>query len=453
MSSEKTNLSPEVLEYQPDAVEIEERPVPGSIRWVLYVILVAILLVITGAVAFKVDRIVVAEGSLLTSSPIIVVQPLNTAIVRSIHVREGDIVEKDQILVTLDSTFASADLSQLNKKRMAFNIQIRRIRSELQEKIFSPLVEEGEDGRLQEQLFKQHKSIFTRTKESHDELIASIRSKLSLNMVQSVGLKKQQKLLRDMEGTTASIRKNGAEHRLRLLETQKNREQASHEIETLTARVDVLQHELKREQAEWKLFVEEHDGKLLEQEVQLRGELESIVEEINKAKRLHELISLRAPERSIVLDMAERSVGSIVQQAEAFFTLVPYDSDIEAEINVQGKDIARIRVGDQVRIKLDAFPFQKHDTLPGVVRVISEDSFQPGPGSAITQTDSASPGSQTFYRVRVRLLNTKLRSVPEGFRLMPGMKVRAEIKIGHRSVISYFLYPIIRVFDESLREP
>jgi len=122
-------------------------------------------------------------------------------------------------------------------------------------------------------------------------------------------------------------------------------------------------------------------------------------------------------------------------------------------VNVQSKDIARIRISDPVRIKLDAFPFQKHDTLLGEVRVISEDTFptmtalEDGGSSNVSDRDVA------FYRTRIRLLSSTLRNVPEKFRLMPGMKVRAEIKIGRRRIISYFLYPIIRALDESFREP
>ncbi len=169
---------------------------------------------------------------------------------------------------------------------------------------------------------------------------------------------------------------------------------------------------------------------------------------------MHELVSLRAPEKGIVLKMAERSVGSIIQQAEPFITLVPFNSDIEAEVDVESKDIGRIRTGDAVRVKLDAFPFQRHDTLPGKVRVISEDAYQRNagemPASIASRTSSlprpsTGPGSICS--------STTLRNVPEGFRLMPGMKVRAEIKVGKRSVISYFLYPVIRALDESLREP
>jgi HlyD family secretion protein len=147
-------------------------------------------------------------------------------------------------------------------------------------------------------------------------------------------------------------------------------------------------------------------------------------------------------------------VGSIVQPAEPFIILVPYNSTIEAEVDILAKDIGRIRVGDSVRVKLDAFPFQRHDTLPGTVKIVSEDSFQrsnqPAKNSP-PQTEEE--GGDGLYRARINLLSTQLRNVPEGFRLMPGMKVRAEIKVGHRSVISYFLYPVIRALDEGLREP
>jgi hemolysin D len=136
-----------------------------------------------------------------------------------------------------------------------------------------------------------------------------------------------------------------------------------------------------------------------------------------------------------------------------FIALVPSDSAIEVEVDVETRDIGRIRTGDSARVKLDAFPFQRHDTLPGIVRVISEDAHQRKEQEAVLDISPDDKPATAFYKTRIGLLGTTLRNVPDGFRLMPGMKVRTEIKVGRRSVISYFLYPIIRVFDESMREP
>ena len=453
MNNRKRKLNPDILEYQPDAVEIEERPVPGKIRWVLYLIIGSLIAAVIGAIVFKVDRIVVAEGELITSTPTIVVQPLSTAVVRQIHVQVGDVVEKGQILVTLDPTFASADLSQLSKQALALGVQIRRIRAELDHTAFIPTPEEGEDGQLQAQILQQHQRILATNKRTIDDKIAALRAKIDLNTVQRQGEEKQLKLLRDVEGTATKEPQTDNAWRLKVLDAQKARFQTAGTIDNLKAEEEVTKNEMRQAESEWPRFVAEHEGELVEQEAQLRTEREKILEELLKARRMHELVSLRAPEKGIVLKLAERSVGSIIQQAEPFVTLVPQDSAIEVEVNVASQDIGRIRIGDKTRVKLDAFPFQRHDTLPGEVRVISEDAFQRDNPEALLAPTSGKEPTAAFYRTRISLLSEKLRNVPEGFRLMPGMKVRAEIKVGQRSVISYFLYPVIRALDESLREP
>ena len=100
---------------------------------------------------------------------------------------------------------------------------------------------------------------------------------------------------------------------------------------------------------------------------------------------------------------------------------------------------------EPVRLKLEAWPFQKHGTLSGEVRMVSEDSFAPDPKKGQQQSP--------YYKARVGVTSIKLRDVPPGFRLIPGMAVTAEIKAGDRTVLSYFLYPLLRGLDESIREP
>jgi HlyD family secretion protein len=104
-----------------------------------------------------------------------------------------------------------------------------------------------------------------------------------------------------------------------------------------------------------------------------------------------------------------------------------------------------VALDDDVRVKLDAFPFQRHGLLKGRLRTVSEDAF--------VRRSGAAAGPPNYYRARVELTTTQLRNVPETNRLLPGMGVRGEILVGDRRVITYFLYPLIRAFDESLREP
>jgi HlyD family secretion protein len=143
------------------------------------------------------------------------------------------------------------------------------------------------------------------------------------------------------------------------------------------------------------------------------------------------------------LEIGKKSVGSIVKEAEPLFILVPLVALLEAEVEVGPSDIGEIRVGDAARIKLDAYPFQKHGTVKGRVISISADTFS---------RQNAMGGQDYYYIARISLEDTRLVRLPIPTRLIPGMTLTGEIITGKRTVISYFLYPVIRVLDESFRE-
>ena len=452
MKSKRKKITKEILDYQPEAVAIGEKSVSYKVRWVLYIIIFFFIIIIGGSLIFHIDRIVVAEGKLLTTSPTIVVQPLNTAVIRSIDVEAGDIVHKNQQLATLDSTFTSADLSQLKKQKIALEANLRRLDAELHNTPFIPLPVEGEDGLLQKQFYLQRQRILAKTKQLHEDQKAVLEAKRKVNLTQRTASKRNLKVLRDVEGTSTMIPQMGPEYRLQLLEAQRARYLAEDEIEHLKMEEELINSELAQIESEWQQFLEERTGQIMEEKIQLHRENDKIQEELNKAERLQELVVLRAPQSGVVLNMAQRSVGSILQQAEPFVTLVPISSTIEVEVQVQAKDIARIRLKDAVRVKLDAYPFQKHGTLQGEVRVISEDAFSFLQNETLHKTENTEKTS-AFYKTRIKLLSHDLHNVPDGFKLIPGMTVRSEIKIGKRKIISYFLYPVIRALDESLREP
>jgi hemolysin D len=160
------------------------------------------------------------------------------------------------------------------------------------------------------------------------------------------------------------------------------------------------------------------------------------------------MVSLTAPADAVVLDLAPRSIGSIVREAERIVTLVPLNVPLEAEVSVNTRDIGRVKADDAVRVKFDAYPFQKFGTATGAIRMISRDAFTPEPQPGATQT-----ASLPFFKALIPLADMRLNQSLELVRLLPGMTVTAEIKVGRRTVISYFLYPLIRGLDESIREP
>jgi len=137
----------------------------------------------------------------------------------------------------------------------------------------------------------------------------------------------------------------------------------------------------------------------------------------------------------------------VIREAETMFVLVPRDEALRVEVNVEGRDIGQVAVGQAVRVKFEAFPFQKYGTATGEVGVISQDSFSPE-----AKAEGVRRSSAPYYRVLIDLRDTHLRLPSERVQLIPGMAVTAEMKVGQRTVISYFLYPLLRGLDESIRE-
>ena len=224
-----------------------------------------------------------------------------------------------------------------------------------------------------------------------------------------------------------------------------------------------LVEELKSLQTREEAYLASMRAKIVSELVEAHEKMVDVQNELRKAIQSNSYVSVRVPDslpykEFVVLEVSESTVGSIMEPGEPLCRLIPLGAPVEAEIEIAGKDIALIQEatpqqiesgevpdGSKVRIKLASFPFQKHGTLNGVIRKISEDSFE-------KESNTGNPA--TMYRARVQLLEpVKLENVPANFRLMPGMTTTAEIKVGRRRVIQYFLYPLIRYMDTSLREP
>jgi HlyD family secretion protein len=189
--------------------------------------------------------------------------------------------------------------------------------------------------------------------------------------------------------------------------------------------------------------LEEIAAKAAEALQSARREHARAAEQIKKQERLTTLVELRSPQPAMVLDLGMRSVGSVVKEGEQMVTLLPRDAPLEIDATVEPRDIGSIRVGDAVRIKLEAFPYQKYGTLDGLIQAINGD---------VTEHEDGGRRASA-YKVRIVMTRNNLRGLPADVALLPGMTCSCEIKVGTRRLITYFLYPIFRTLDAALREP
>ena len=428
--------------FKPDADALESLPLPFPGRTLLYLVIGLVLAAVAWASLSSVDRVVVAKGRLVTVAPRIVIQALETSIIKELHVKVGDRVRAGQLVATLDSTFVSADITALTAQRERVTAQIERLEAEVAGRDYRP-AHESTATNLQRSIHQHKRAEMTARLTSFDRKTDELRATKAVNASRIVRIREQISTLNELEKMRTQAFEEGAGSRSEVLEIQVERLELLENLEALEKQLIEIDHRLRSNAAERELHVRASLRRTFEELIETRQRLDALEEPLTKALRRGKLIELTAPKDAIVFEMAERSVGSVLREAEALMTLVPADSGIELLADLAPLYVGKVKVGDPTRIKIDAFPFQAYGTLDGEVRTISSDAFVEEAGAEKTLS----------YRAHVALKSHEFSRRAAASPLRPGMTAISEIIVGRRSVISYLLYPVIRAFDEATREP
>ncbi|MFO1098527.1 MAG: HlyD family type I secretion periplasmic adaptor subunit [Xanthobacteraceae bacterium] len=439
--------------FQPAALALEEDEPSRAHWWVLLTLTVFLLAAAVWASLAHVDRIVIARGELVTVTPALVVQPLERVGVSAVNVRVGDVVRKGQLLASLDPTFAQADVEQLRAKVSGYLARQKRLEAEIAGADYAPSAVPTRDESLEASLFNERKQAYAARMRAYQEELSKISATLATTRSDIEKAEARLALLQNIVEMRESLVAKAYDSQLRLLEAKAQLIATEREKIQAEGKNSELQHQVESTNAQRDAFKQEWREKVADELVTVRRDREAAAEELNKAFRRHDMVSLTAPEDAIVLEIAHRSIGSVLREAEILFTLVPLNAPLEAEVRISPLDIGLVKASDGVRIKLDAFPFQRHGTLEGTVGTISPDAFRPNRSDSGNSDSAKAEAATPFHKARVKLLSTQLRNVPDHYRLLPGMIVAAEIKVGDQRVISYLLWPIMKGLDESLREP
>ena len=450
----------DAIPFQDGVQEILELRLPKLLRPSTYFVLYLFIVMLLIAAIMRVDVVVVSAGRFVTDTPTIVLQPLETAIIRELNVASGDKVTKGQILAKLDPTFSQADVSSLSTQQQSLLAQERRLEAELNDKTFEMSMPPSTDDLLQMSLYTQRQAEKRSRLQVFDEEIMRLRSSIE-SVTKDIELARQQlSVAKDVESMRSALEKSQTGSRLQLLDSQSARMRVERDYHDSTNHLVELQHSLESKRAERLAYLDEWRRTLLDNLVNLRTASANAGGGLAKATLMRNLVVIAAPEDGVVQDVAKLSVGSVARAAEALITIVPSRTKLIAEIMITSSDIGYVKAGDSAAIKVDAFPYSKHGMLTGRLSSISEDTVVAsspaagaGAGGGSQDSSASGKGGSAFYRGWVELLTTKLENLPKGGRLIPGMTISAEVKVGTRSILAYFISPVAGGLGVSFREP
>ena len=452
----------ELMEFYSPSTALIAAPAKTAARNTVMIIASMVLIIFVMFAVLSIDRVVTASGKIVSMTPEVVVQPLNASLVKTIAVSQGDIVHKGQLLAQLDPTFSAADNTAATDQVDRYQTEIDRLAAEVHQTPYKPtkltpgaLVQEGiysQRASAREAELRYYKGQIDAQSALLAQAQANIRQYAKETGV-SVDVEKMRiQLERDQVGsrldTLAATNARLESERQVLFSVQ----QAENAKQTIAG----LQGQLDNYNQQWFADISQT---ITTDNVQLA----TYRDQLEHAALNYKLIDLRAPQDSVVLSVAPVSIGTVMQAGQTFFTLVPVNAPLEIDAQMTGDQSGFVYAGQPVQIKFQSFPFTEFGMAYGTVRLVSSDSFLTNTASSATSTSSGlannsvftgvQPTSAYFYDVRVTLDRLALKNVPKDFRVVPGMPVEADIKVGERTVFDYLIDRLLPIVQEGMREP
>ena len=371
---------------------------------ILWTTIFAVFIAIFWASQAEIDQITRAQGQVIASSRTQVIQSGDGGTVEDMLVKEGDRVERGQVLVRLDKT----KIESLYLEARAKVAALRAAQSRLRAEIFGgePIFSEDVLGYPQ---FKQSQLLLlTKKRNAIRQQVQAIKGMLTL--------------AKSELAMTVPLLKTGDVSMSDILKLQRT--------------IAELQGQLTNVNNK---YLQDTQAEITKVEEDLAGAEQTLAQRRDQLAH----IELKSPVNGIVKNVRITTLGGVVKPSEEVMEIVPEDDDLLIEAKVKPTDIAFIRPGLNANVKIDAYDYSIYGSLNGKLTYISAD----------TLTEDLKQGEQAYYRVQVKALNKKFSARPkELLEIQPGMTATVEIITGQSTVLKYIIKPVIKTMSESLSE-
>lgn len=432
-------------EFLPAALEIVETPPSPGLRWLMLTLCSLFAVALIWSFFGRVDVVAVAQGKVVPTAYVKIIQPIEIGAVRAIHVRNGQRVKRGQLLIELDSTLAGADDAQASqglataRVTQAHNDAILRYLSGGGSAFVAPPGTPPAMAAMQARFVRTAIAEYQAERSSLVESRAQAEAELASSQAEIAKLEQTLPLVDQQLEGRRSLADKGYFSRLKLLEYQQLRVEHVQNIAVQRSAAAKARASIANLNAQI-ARLKETFGKTALADLSEAGDKGSLASaEIRKTVRRREYQELRSPVDGVVQQLAVNTIGGVVQPAQPLLVVVPGGGEVEVEAQILNRDIGFIREGQPVRVKLEAFPFTDYGLIEGVVDSISRDAIQDEKRGLV-------------YAVRIRLKRRTIMIAGKPQPIGPGLAVQAEILTGERRIIQYLLSPIAKTVDEAGRE-
>ncbi len=373
-------------------------------RLTLWTTALALVVFLVWADFAVIDQITRAPGQVIASQRSQVIQSQDGGTIEQLLVKDGDTVDRGQVLVRLEKARSEASYLEARAKSAGLTATVARLRAEVfgGEPAFPPMLAnypQFRDNQLV--LFRKRKSAIEEEVTALETLVALAQRELEM---------------------TQPLLKTGDVSRTEVLRLERQVAEVSAQITNKRNRY------FQDAQAELSKALED-----------LAGIEQTMAQRITQVDQTE----LKAPLHGVVKNVRITTRGGVIRPGEEVMQIVPLEDDLLIEARVMPADIAFIKPGLSATVKIDAYDYTIYGDLPGKLTYISPD----------TLTEDLRQGEQPYYRVRVRTDGRRFSGRPnEDLEIQPGMTATVEIRTGSNTVLKYLTKPVVKTLSEALKE-
>lgn len=382
-------------------VSFQEPPLPKS-SVIIWIVGIGLLVLLIWAWLFSLEEVSTGTGKVIPSSKEQVVQSLEGGILTTLNVREGEIVERGQVLAQLDPTRFESNVGESESLLISSRATSARLRAEVSG---TPLVF-PEEVLKYPKLVKEETALYQSRRANLEESVAGLEQALVL-------------VQQELEMTAPLVAK-GAASEVEVLRLKREANDLRNQMNDIRNQYYVSARE---ERSKANTDVE------TQQQV-VRGKSDTLSRTIFKS-----------PVRGIVKEIDVMTLGGVIPQNGKLMTIVPLDEKLLVEARISPRDIAFIRPDQEALVKITAYDYSIYGGLNGKVAMISPDTIR----DEVKQ-------DQFYYRVYIRTESDKLNNnAGQEFNITPGMVATVDIRTGSKTVMDYLIKPFNKA-KEALRE-
>ncbi|AUC11672.1 MULTISPECIES: HlyD family type I secretion periplasmic adaptor subunit [Agrobacterium] len=401
------------------------------------------------AVGTEIVGAVIAQGSLVVETSLKKVQHPVGGVVSELAVRDGDRVKAGDVVMRIDATMTKANLAIIVKSLDQFTARKARLESERDRagRVIFPqaLLDRAGDGEVlammnaEQRLYENRKAVRESKKRQLEQRVRQLRDEISGMEAERAANLREQGMVDEELIRFRSLHERGLMEKSRLSTLERQATDIDGDIGRLMAGIAGVEAKISETSLQIlqidEQWSEEVGSDLREMDARIGEYVERRVAAEDQLKR----VDILAPQDGVVHQLSVHTIGGVVAPGEQIMMIVPEVDKLVVEVKVAPQDIDQIYYGQLTNLRFSAFNQKTTPEITGTVERISADV-------TVDQRTGTS-----FYLVRVATSQEQIKRLGE-FSLMPGMPVEAFITTGERSVLSYFLKPLIDQANRTFRE-